>query len=102
MFQVCSVDWVTQMFRARVKAKILKNILVMAGEDGQVYEQTVFIELQDGTIIYLFDSDGSSRDEMVGTIKTVGVLAFGAHIEKLTLPVKGVESKYRSLTMQSV
>ena len=68
----------------------------MAGEDGQVYEQTVFIELQDGTIIYLFDSDGSSRDEMVGTIKTVGVLAFGAHIEKLTLPVKGVESKYRS------
>ena len=84
------------MFRARVKAKILKNIPIMLGENGEVYEQTVFIELQDGTIIYLFDSDGSSRDEMVGTIKTVGVLAFGAQVEKLASPAKGVESKYRS------
>ncbi len=68
----------------------------MLGENGQVYEQTVFIELQDGTIIYLFDSDGSSRNEMVGTIKTVGILAFAAHVEKLASPAKGVESKYRS------
>ncbi|KAF5082584.1 hypothetical protein DSECCO2_97670 [anaerobic digester metagenome] len=96
MFQVCSVDGVTQMFRARVKAKILKNIQVMVGEDGQVYEQLVFIELQDGTIIYLFDADGSSKDEMVSTIKTVGVLAYGAQVEKLASPAKGVESKYRS------
>ncbi len=68
----------------------------MLGENGQVYEQLVFIELQDGTIIYLFDSDGSSKDEMVGTIKTIGIGVFCAHIEKLSLPKVGVESRYRS------
>lgn len=68
----------------------------MLGENGEVYEQTVFIELRDGTIIDLFDADGSSRDEMVGTIKTVGIQAFGAHIEKLSLPKKDVKSMYRS------
>jgi len=79
-----------------VRGKILKNILGMLDDHGEVCEQTVFIELQDGTIIYLFDPDGSSRDEMVGTIKTVGVSAFCAHVEKLALPMKGVESKYHS------
>ncbi|MCK9344163.1 MAG: hypothetical protein M0P33_09675 [Massilibacteroides sp.] len=68
----------------------------MLDDYGEVCEQTVFIELQDGTIIYLFDPDGSSRDEMVGTIKTVGVSAFCAHVEKLASPMKGVESNYRS------
>ncbi|WP_265581571.1 hypothetical protein [Methanofollis aquaemaris] len=79
-----------------MKGKILKNIPVMLGENGQVYEQLVFIKLQDGTIIYLFDSDGSSRDEMIGTVKTVGILAFAAHVGKHSSPAKGVESKYRS------
>jgi len=68
----------------------------MLGENGQVYEQLVFIELQDGTIIYLFDSDGSSKDEMVGMIKTVGIGVFCAHIEKIPSPKMGVESRYRS------
>ncbi|MCK9278545.1 MAG: hypothetical protein PHX88_12310 [Methanoculleus horonobensis] len=79
-----------------MKAEILRNIPVMLGENGEVYEQTVFVELRDGTIIDLFDADGSSRDEMVGTIKTVGIQAFGAHIEKLSLPKKDVKSIYRS------
>ncbi len=68
----------------------------MLGENGQVYEQLVFIELQDGTIIYLFDSDGSSKDEMVGTIKTIGIGVFCAHIEKIPSAKMGVESRYRS------
>ncbi len=84
------------MFRARIRAKILKNRPSTMDDNGQVYDQLVFIELQDGTIIYLFDSQMRSKDEMVGTIKTVGVSAFCAHVEKLASPTKGVESKYRS------
>ena len=84
------------MFQERVKAKILRNIPVMFGESGHVYEQLVFIELQDGTIIYLFDSDGSSKDDMVGTIKTIGIGVFCAHIEELSSPKVGVESRYHS------
>jgi len=84
-----------RMFRARVKGKILKNILGMLDDHGEVCEQIVIVELQDGTIFYLEDNNGNSRDEIVGTIKTMGILADLAHVEKIPSPKKGVESTYR-------
>lgn len=83
------------MFRARVKGKILKNILGMLDDHGEVCEQIVIVELQDGTIFYLEDNNGNSRDEMVGAIKTMGILADLAHVEKIPSSKKGVESTYR-------
>ena len=83
------------MFRARVKGKILKLIQSILEDTGKIYEQTVIIELQDGTAFYLFDSEVSVRDEMVGTIKTIGIGADLAHVEKIPFPKKGVETTYR-------
>ncbi|MDD4455787.1 MAG: hypothetical protein PHI67_10835 [Candidatus Methanomethylophilaceae archaeon] len=60
-----------------------------------MYEQTVIIELQDGARFYLDDNKGNSRDETVGTIKTMGILADLADVEKLSSPKKGVETTYR-------
>ncbi|WP_062396157.1 hypothetical protein [Methanogenium cariaci] len=85
------------MFRSRTEGKILKNIPGFLGDNGgEVYEQYVFIELLDGTVIALFDPDGHSKNEMVGTIKTIGILAFIAQVEKIPSPKKGVDSMYRS------
>ncbi len=81
---------------ARTKAKILKNIPTTVYE-GQVYDQTVYVELQDGTIIHLFDDiQMRSKDEMVGTIRTLGVSVYCARFERLASPAKGVHSRYRS------
>ncbi len=78
-----------------MRGKILKNILGMLDDHGDVAEQTVIVELQDGTRFYLEDNTGNSRDEMVGTIKTMGILADLAHVEKIPSPKKGVETTYR-------
>ncbi|WP_300998943.1 hypothetical protein [Methanoculleus sp.] len=78
-----------------MRGKILKNIPGLLGERGEVYELTVIVELQDGTRFYLDDNKGNSRDETVGTIKTLGILADLANVEKLSSPKKGVETTYR-------
>lgn len=78
-----------------MRGKVLKNILGMLDDQGDVAEQTVIVELQDGTIFYLEDNTGNSRDETVGTIKTLGILADLANVEKLSSPKKGVETTYR-------
>ncbi|WP_342679194.1 hypothetical protein [Methanofollis sp. UBA420] len=66
----------------------------MLDDHGEVCEQTVIVELQDGTIFYLEDNNGNSRDETVGTIKTMGILADLAHVEKIPSSKRGVESTY--------
>jgi hypothetical protein len=82
------------MFRGGIKAKILRNTPVSVDKySGHVFDQSVSIELQGDTIIDLFDPDLRSKDDMVGTIKTVGILAFAAHVAKLPSPVKRVESE---------
>lgn len=83
------------MFRARVKGKILKLIQSILEDTGKVYEQTVILELQDGTVFYLDDSEVHARAEMVGTIKTIGIDADLARVNKITSPKKGVETTYR-------
>ncbi len=82
------------MFRARVKGRILKLIPSVLEDTGSVYEQTVVLELQDGTVFFLDDAEEKSRNEMVGMVKTMGILADLAHIEKISLPKKGVETTY--------
>ena len=67
----------------------------MLDDYGHVAEQTVIVELQDGTTFYLEDNAGNSRDETVGTIKTLGILVDLANVEKLSSPKKGVETTYR-------
>lgn len=82
------------MFQPQVKGKILKNIPSTLGDNGKVYDQYVFIELQDGTIIYLFDPEVISKDE--GKTKIIEIFTNFSRIEKITDRKKGVESKYHS------
>lgn len=83
------------MGESKVKGKILRNDPVTFDED-RVYDQIVFIELSNGSILYLFDPDMISTDEMVGKVKTLGIRAFISRVEKLSVPKKGVESQYQS------
>ncbi|WP_153015980.1 hypothetical protein [Methanofollis ethanolicus] len=78
-----------------MKGKILRNDPVTFDED-RVYDQIVFIELSNGSILYLFDPDMISTDKMVGKVKTLGIRAFISRVEKLSAPKKGVESQYQS------
>jgi len=82
------------MFRARVKGKILKLFPSILEDTGMVYEQKVVIELQGGTVFFLDDAEEKSRDEMVGKVKTMGIVADLAHIEKIASPKKGIQTTY--------
>ena len=61
--------------------------------DGKIYDQTVFVELSDGTIIDIFDSKMLCGPQMIGMIKKVTINVDIGDIERIE-PRFGISPSY--------
>jgi len=74
-----------------LKGKVMK-IKEGAGYEDKVYDQCVFIELPDGKVIDLFDSEMLVHPDMIGKVIDVTIDVFISRIEKLPEPKYGIEA----------